>query len=421
MYNAEQRLAIESKEEKIVIIAPPGSGKTHTMVGAIQNFIRESNPEKVIAVTFTKKAAEELKGKIFNDSIVHTATIHSWSYTELANLSTKHKFRLRLLQEDQIMAILKPIMKDLNISVRVNWKLYHYVMGNYNIDIPDFLKQKFKSASARYIEFKRTRHLYDFTDLPLYLKDKLEEFDEYIYVDGLFVDEFQDVDPIQLEVFDRVMTEKAFFIGDPDQAIYIFRGATSDIFHALKGFKIYKLKVNYRSYQPILDFASSFKSHAEYQLEDGGQDSTMLEDFYIGKSPIEAFRREGGAVSIQDGYDFRGLGSDLVYEDNAIMQIGKEIMLFQPQILCRTNKQVDELKEIGYEKVSTIHKAKGLEFENVIVCDFGIDGQENVNVAYVALTRAQNRLMIVDHELLKTAGAVIPEEAKKEIRLKKAF
>lgn len=421
MYNAEQRLAIESKEKKIVIIAPPGSGKTHTMVGAIQHFIKEYNPKKVVAVTFTKKAAEELKGKIFNDSIVHTATIHSWSYNELAILSTKHKFRLRLLQEDQIMSILKPIMKELNISVRVNWKLYHYVMGNYNIDIADFLKQKFKSASARYIKFKRDRHLYDFTDLPLYLKDKLEEYEEYIYTDGLFVDEFQDVDPVQLEVFDRVMTDKAFFIGDPDQAIYIFRGATSDIFHSLTEFKIYKLKVNYRSYQPVLDFASSFKSYAEDKMEDGGQDSTILEDFYIGKSPIEAFRGEGGAVALQEGYDFRGLGSDLNYEDNAILQIGKEVMLYQPQILCRTNKQVDELKDIGYEKVSTIHKAKGLEFEAVIVCDFGIDGQENINVAYVALTRAKNRLMVIDHELLKTAGSVIPAEAKKEIRLKRAF
>lgn len=420
MYNKEQRRAIDSNEEKIVIIAPPGSGKTFTMVGAIQEFIKKDKPENVIAVTFTKKAAEELRGKIFNDSVVHTATIHSWSYTELARLSTKYKFRLRILQEDQIVAILKPIMQDLNISIRSLWKVYHYVMGNYNIDIPDYLKQKFKAAASRYVAFKRERHLYDFTDLPLYLRDKLEEHEEFIECDGLFVDEFQDVDPIQLEVFDRVLSKKAFFIGDPDQAIYIFRGATSDIFHALENFEIYNLRVNYRSYQEILNFATSFKRYAEEQIS-YGNDCTILSEFGISRSrKIDAERGDGAAVMIQDGYDFfvDGAAKD---EGNGVMQIGREIIDHSPQILCRTNKEVKELEELGFEKVSTIHKAKGLEFKNVIVCDFGIDGQENINVAYVALTRAQDRLMVVNHELLKIAGAAVPEGAKKAIKIKKAF
>jgi ATP-dependent exoDNAse (exonuclease V) beta subunit len=86
-----------------------------------------------------------------------------------------------------------------------------------------------------------------------------------IYKKGLclFVDEFQDVDPTQLKVFDRVIANKKFFIGDPDQAIYIFRGATSEVFKELEDFKDYKLDINYRSYQPILDIASCFKTQVK--------------------------------------------------------------------------------------------------------------------------------------------------------------
>jgi hypothetical protein len=79
----------------------------------------------------------------------------------------------------------------------------------------------------------------------------------------LFVDEFQDVDPTQLKVFDRVIADKKFYIGDPDQAIYIFRGATTKVFADLEDFKKYNLDINYRSYQPILDFASCFKEQVK--------------------------------------------------------------------------------------------------------------------------------------------------------------
>jgi ATP-dependent exoDNAse (exonuclease V) beta subunit len=113
---------------------------------------------------------------------------------------------------------------------------------------------------SHYLEFKRKKYLYDFTDLPLYLKTKLEDYNEFIEVDGLFVDEFQDVDPTQLTVFERVVATKKFFIGDVDQAIYIFRGATSEIFKNLPDFKVYNLNRNYRSYQVILDFATCFKN-----------------------------------------------------------------------------------------------------------------------------------------------------------------
>ena len=89
MYNKYQLEAINSTEEKVIIVAPPGSGKTHTMTGAIQKFLKE-NPINIgiTAITFTNKAADELRERLgFNAGSVHIATIHSWSYTELQKLS----------------------------------------------------------------------------------------------------------------------------------------------------------------------------------------------------------------------------------------------------------------------------------------------------------------------------------------------
>lgn len=65
-------------------------------------------------------------------------------------------------------------------------------------------------------------------------------------------------------------------------------------------------------------------------------------------------------------------------------------------ILCRTNKQVKAIQELGFTNVSTIHQAKGLEYDNVVVVDTEIDCLEDLNVAYVALTRAKDSMLVIN-------------------------
>ena len=76
-------------------------------------------------------------------------------------------------------------------------------------------------------------------------------------------------------------------------------------------------------------------------------------------------------------------------------------------ILCRKNKEVKALQKLGYENVSTVHQAKGLEYDNVILTDFEVEGLEDINIAYVAMTRAKNRLLLVDFgRLLETMATI---------------
>ena len=87
--NPEQIAAIQSEEKKLVIIAPPGSGKTTTMVAAIDHHLDTNPNNQVTAITFTKKAAEELAHAFFGNDKIHASTSHSWSYSHLENMSKK--------------------------------------------------------------------------------------------------------------------------------------------------------------------------------------------------------------------------------------------------------------------------------------------------------------------------------------------
>lgn len=408
--NEKQKEAVYSDKDKILIIAPAGSGKTLTLVSAIKEYKRLNPDHHVVAITFTRKAADDLALKLKGVSYVYPSTIHSWAYQELGNLAERvyledpnRSFKIKLLQDDRVKEILGDLCKKRKyFYVKIDI-LYSYVMGNYNMDISDMLKSMFQAVHRDYIRFKEDNGLYDFTDLPTYLLDKLNDYEYDIeHIDALFVDEFQDVDDVQLELFERVNAAKKFYIGDTQQAIYIFRGASEEVMKKLKGFYVYNLDVNYRSNQEIIDFATTFQKEAVFNPI---LFSAQLESF---KSDIIAERGIGGEV-----YVLNRAGS--AYKVNEYIKykgvdIAKKFLDRNPMILCRTNKEVRQIKKFGLTDVQTIHQAKGLEYPNVIVTDFEIRGVEDINLAYVAMTRAEDRLLATNY----SAFVKILEKLKRE-------
>ena len=396
LYNQKQLDAINSTEPQVVVIASPGSGKTLTMIGAIKKYLEEKANKSVVAITFTKKAAEDIQSKIFvSNNNLSVATIHSWSLAELNKLSIKYQFRVKILAEDKIRKILKPFMEEYKVHEKLEDSCYMYMMGTMNPDLHQNVRAKFDAIFKKYTDYKKSRYLYDFTDLPMYLNDILVEYKETINIGGLFVDEFQDVDPTQLEVFDKVVADKKFFIGDPDQAIYIFRGATKEVFNKLKDFKIYKLNDSYRSYQPILDLASCFKK----QVKDNWW---INKTTYHYTDDMKAIRGNGKG-ECQMYFDRRGRFSDMMIPGPTIAP--KDLLIEQLennpyQVLCRTNIEAKTLQKLGLKNAMTIHQAKGLEFKNVLLVDFEVQNEEDKNVAYVGLTRAKDRLLVSHYETL---------------------
>lgn len=397
-YNLNQQYAIESLENNIIIKAPPGSGKTATLIGAIQAHRERFPKDKIVAITFTRKAAGELQNRI-QAMNVEISTIHSWAYRRLQALGGEYGFSVNLLEEDVIKEILKMLSKKRRQYYLNQFQLYSYVMGNYNIDIDDRLKRIFDTIHSDYIKYKRQNHFYDFTDLPQYLYDKLIDYDERIVdIDALFVDEFQDVDNTQLEIFNLVDAQKKVFIGDPQQSIYQFRGALGEAFEQLSDFNEYNLDINYRSYQEILDYADTFYTKAEEVIKCNGI-IELNEVDTLSKSKVICERGYGAELYIIDelGSCYNMINNSQCSESIVLKRL---ILDRHTQILCRSNRQVKKLQAQGIENVSTIHQAKGLEYANVILVNFPVNTDEEKNIAYVGATRAKNILCVADFDVL---------------------
>lgn len=408
-YNKEQQAAIDCQDSRIVVVAPPGAGKTWCMIGAIRKYVSENPKDRVIAITFTKKAALELQNKLYNTN-VDSATIHSWSLKELNKLGAKHKFKVSLLQDAQIQEILLKLCKQCGYYTLNQYLLFAYIVGSYNLDVSEGTKNKFKKVLASYIQWKRANSLYDFTDLPLYLYDMLNLYEERITdIQGLFVDEFQDVDEIQAKIFTMVDAKKFFYIGDPDQSIYTFRGATPENIDNLTDFTKMLLIQNYRSYQPIIDFSTQIRSGMSRIL-----DINHLEDGWI-----RCVRTDGeGEVYTIDCDECHDLVHNTMRDPEQILT---DFMLRKPYILCRANKQVKAIQANEYMNVSTIHQAKGLEYPYVIVIDMELAGEEETNIAYVGCTRAQNGLLVIDYLTFMAMLPNIMYEYSNEIKGGKLF
>ena len=120
---------------------------------------------------------------------------------------------------------------------------------------------------------------------------------------------------------------------------------------------------------------------------------------FADESSIICNRGYGGTVSIIDPF---GNGKHIKNKVNYYMDTKRQKEVFDefiktnPMILCRTNKQVKAIQEFGYSNVSTVHQAKGLEYDNVIVIDTTIRNMEDLNIAYVALTRARDNMLVIN-------------------------
>jgi superfamily I DNA/RNA helicase len=412
--NPSQVAALESNAKDIVITAPAGSGKTTVLIEAVIKYRHEHPNENIDVITYTRAATAELHDRLAEQNIldVNISTIHVWSRERLKEMGVLYNFTVKVLEQDEIMIILRQILSEyMGCKVKPEI-LYSYVTGNKKMDVSAGYAKALEALDNRYIAYKRRNNLYDFTDYPLYLLTVLKKYNEKITsTDALFVDELQDVDHEQRELFERVMARKKFYIGDAWQAIYFFRGADSEIFDSLNDFTKYRLSVNYRSYQEIMDYADTFYLDLRKEMVTHGVNSLVVSIVRDRKpSDTVCYRGKGGIVylTIYNGRTFTvqprcdSMDEMLGQPDNEIdtFDAGCDMLSGNYFILCRTNKQVKAIQDLGFQNVSTIHQAKGLEYDNVIMIDINVQNYEDLNIAYVAATRARNKLMVISFDNL---------------------
>ena len=293
--NEKQKQAVETINGPVLILSGPGSGKTkvitHRLAYLIENKISPSN---LLAVTFTNKAAEEMKLRVINilkrkTDIPFIGTFHSFCLRilrkEIDKLNYKKSFVI--FDEDDQLKVIKKIIKVLNVDQdQFSAKKISNTISSLKNEVIDYktyeenaieyFEKKISKIYTQYqLELKKNNAL-DFDDLIMFCVQLFEQFPEVLkkYQDKfkyIMVDEYQDTNPAQYK-FIRLLAEKyknLCCVGDDSQAIFGFRGADyRNILSFENDFpkaKVIILDQNYRSTQNILDAASEVISKNVYQ------------------------------------------------------------------------------------------------------------------------------------------------------------
>lgn len=333
----QQRAIVEATEPYIVVVATAAAGKTRCITERVRWLLNNGVPgEEIVTITFTNAAAEEISERLGNPTGVFIGTIHSLAnyYLKTSGIDTS-----RVLNDEKFDDLFKLIKKN-----------PHCVQ----------------------------------------------------HVSHLIVDEAQDSNPQQFEfLLDMIAPDNYMLMGDHRQSIYRFNGATPEYILSLMEspeVTTYELTENYRNAPEILQYAKN-------GIRTLGRD---YEDFSVpmrtthGRVIDVPYSGEGIATTIER-YVSRG---DCDYKDWFILTRTNAELDTILQVLKRhkiptdtfKRAQLDNkgLKEKMYEntvKVLTIHTAKGLEADNVVVIGARYRDIEEKCVNYVAATRARNLLV----------------------------
>ena len=284
--NDKQLDAVKSVGQPNLIFAGAGSGKTRVLTYKIAYLIQEQGlpPEKILAVTFTNKAAQEMKSRVqklldFDISSISIGTFHSISAQllrkEIHNLGISNSFII--YDQPDSVSVIKDCIKDLGLDVKQfepkTFKNHISQLKNSLISYEqaevlanDFLQKKVAEVYALYQNQLKKNSALDFDDL---LLKPLEIFKNFPHIlekyqkkyGYILVDEYQDTNKPQFEFIHSLAIKhrEICVVGDDDQSIYGWRGADiSNILNFSEAFgesKIFKLEQNYRSTQNILDAA----------------------------------------------------------------------------------------------------------------------------------------------------------------------
>lgn len=370
--NDRQKEAVVNTDGPMLILAGAGSGKTKVLTTKVAYLIEEKNidPNNILAITFTNKAAKEMKERIFklegNSAFyIQISTFHSFGLKILKEncelLGYEKNFTI--LDSDDSLSIIKKIMKELNIDAnKYNPKAIKNVISNNKNEIIDpekyslYVNTDFDEIALevyrKYEKSLKINNAVDFDDLlilPLKLFNNnpgvLQKYQEkYKYV---FIDEYQDANEPQY-ILSKMISAKyknITVVGDADQAIFTWRGANyKNILNFEKDYKDAKvvlLEENYRSTKTILNAANNVIKNNKVRKEKN----------------LWTQNEEGSKITYYKAFDEKDESNYVVNEIKKLIEKGvnpKDIcVLYRANAQSRTVEEAFLTSNISYNIVGS--------------------------------------------------------------------
>ncbi|MBS3777030.1 MAG: UvrD-helicase domain-containing protein [Bacteroidales bacterium] len=358
--NPEQTEAVTHSEGPAAVLAGPGTGKTRVLTRRITHLIQEKNidPASILAITFTNKAAEEMKercGELLPEntpaSKLNISTFHAFGYNFLKNHpdAIKQDENFTIIDETDKQQLIRDIFSISNKEAKQYASRFTEIKQTPDEQQPsqnDNIFKAFQSYQNKLAQY----NLFDLDDL-IYQPVHLLEHDPEIREEArkqyqwILVDEFQDINLMQYRLIQLLSAkEKAnlFVIGDPNQAIYGFRGSSkrfiSRFIGDYKDTKVYKLHTSYRCSKNILQASGDVLQEDELQgLSDGVK--IKISPQQTDKSEAEYIART--IESLSGGLRFFSMDSNVTQGDS-----DEEIeSLSDFAILCRTKAQMKVIEK----------------------------------------------------------------------------
>ncbi len=337
--NEKQIEAVETTEGHVRVVAGAGSGKTRVLAHRYAFLVNELgiDPGNILCMTFTNKAAQEMKRRI--SKLVHRGNVNDFVCTihgfcvkflreEIFRIGYPKNFIISDEEDSKMLA--KQVMEEFNIgidktnvtnllnsiqkfkSINIDYYIDNIILSNSKISIND----KENAEIMRYIQLQQKNYLLDFNDIIFFTIYIMSHYEDALSswqqkMNYIMVDEVQDCSNNDWEIINYLegYYGNLFIVGDPDQCIYEWRGAIPDSFINFKTDADIILNQNYRSTPNILDVANSIIEHNQNRIPKDlftKSPKGKIVLHYHGKSEIEEAEWVAKQIEIiaQNGFDY---------------------------------------------------------------------------------------------------------------------
>lgn len=422
MLDKNQQEIVDSNEPRIIVEAGAGSGKTRVLIERVKRLLKDGvEPSNMVCITFTNMAAEEMKERLIDvpgigDCFI--GTIHSFANRIFKNSNIEYKLFNEEIQ-DQFMSVLIALYgKFLTMPVYLKYKDYSKKVDMGLMEEEDI--QRFIDPSALY-EINVFLKNYKDKNYPenmsiLCKRHNVITFDELLErttkyfkeingkVEYLFVDEFQDIGPLEKKFFQALNADNYFYVGDEKQALYAFKGGNVNFFLNLiksPNWTTYYLKNNYRCGQAILELATRVIVQADDVIsyesicKSGKVGNTIVDSKY----KIDEYLKN--ITNYRDWFVLVRTNKDLVKLEVKMRELEIPYVSFR-----KGEMTLDQMRNCMAEdkvKLLTIHTSKGLESPNVLLWgNFPIRqkpylrNNDELKVLYVGITRGIDQTIVLN-------------------------